>query len=159
MKTLFGNRLFLVVLILAVLIIVAGVASYVFISRAAAAPPSATCGTVNTHAGGLQAFNAGATSAENCFWNVYQHCGAMTLVVHYMGTDTGDDRTFWPTSQNGRCTILGQTTFYSANGGGSSHTSSFTCLSVTRQADGSLLFSHCSDENGTEDLAAPPYKP
>ena len=159
MKNVFRTRLLLVILILAVLILVAGIASYVFISRAAAAPPSATCGTVNTHPGGSQAFNTGATSAENCFWNAYQHCTAMTLVVHYMGVDTGADSTFWPTQQNGSCTILGQTTSYSANFGGSSQTSSFTCPSVIRQSDGSLRFPRCSGENSTGDMVAPPYKP
>lgn len=119
-------------------------------------PPKVSCGEVDTHGGTMPPYSPDAGKVETCFYQAYQHCAAKTLVLHYMGVDTGDYQTFWPVSQKGTCGIAGVARTYglvkSANG-----TSSFSCTSVRKEAGG-LHIVGCAPDNADFLVPAPAAK-
>src|SRR5262249_22387324 len=112
-------------------------------------PPQASCGRVNAREGTPPVVFNGqdAASTEACFWQVYQHCEAKTLVFHQMGVDTGVDNTLWPIKQNGECHIADRVSYYSVSVPQGNRSVFITCTTLQKTQQG-LIVSGCG--NNTE---------
>ena len=154
MLKLFSNRLLLIGSLAAIVLLTAAGFLTWHILNLPPTPPQATCGRVGLLAGGPpQPYNKDAQQSEDCFYHAYQNCAAVTLDVHYMGTDTGADTIYWPDRQDNTCRIIAQFSSYglvsSAN-----RTETDTCQGLTRK-NGGLLFLQCGSSG---DIFIPPGK-
>jgi hypothetical protein len=120
-------------------------------------PPQASCGTVNAHEGTPPiVFNGqAATNAEACFWQVYQHCQAKTLVFYIMGVDTGTNNTLWTLKQKGVCAIADLVSYYSASVKLANHSFFIICGKMQKEQQG-LIVSGCGNN---ADLIVPAPTP
>ncbi len=110
------------------------------------------CGSVTIGPASL-ATNDTANQAENCFWQAFSACKPASLVVTWMGIDSGVVRTFFIKPSSGSCAITDQAQTYAVpNHKGPLQT--YTCVGLVQQ-QGGLLFKSCGNDG---DLLVPPRK-
>jgi hypothetical protein len=114
-------------------------------TEGAGGPPK-DCGTVNTR--GPQVTNG--AGVEDCFYQGYTQCQAVSMTYTQMGVDAGATRTFATKSQGNACVVTDtvQTYVIPTN---SNHSATYTCSGV-KQQDGGLLFTACGQDG---DVAVP----
>jgi hypothetical protein len=125
-------------------------------SNTAGAPtPTAAperCGSV-TVGPGSRATNDTANQAENCFWQAFSTCKPASLVVTWMGIDSGVVRTFSIRPSGSSCAITDQAqTYLVPDHKGPLQT--YTCAGLAQQ-QGGLLFQSCGNDG---DLLVPALK-
>ncbi len=103
------------------------------------------CGHVQSSQAGTGGGNPPVSSALACFWDAYQNCQAATLTYSTFGVDTGDTYTFTLQHQNSGCTLTDAHDHVTAPRP-AQHIGTYTCSSLVRQQDGSLVAQSCGQD-------------
>ena len=114
---------------------------------------SPSCGTLNLSAeNGAQFFllQADYDKLKNCFYDSYKSHKSATITLHLMGVDTGSTDTYVIKGS----AIEDTSVSYSANFGGSQHTSTASCSNMAERLGGLVLT--C---NGNDVLYSPASSP
>jgi hypothetical protein len=107
--------------------------------------PPIACGSVSQ--GATLEHPGDAHTAENCFWQAYQHCQPATLIFTAHGVDAGSTHTLTLAPQGSGCRITDVRENYVA---GISHsTKTYTCSSLKQESPG-LLLQGCGAEGDVQ---------
>jgi len=100
------------------------------------------CGTVASGPTAVQPSDP--SSVENCFYDGFTRCAAVTMTYSQMGVDAGVTRTFKAQPKGGGCGVSDTVHNYVIPTK-TDHTATYDCASVARKGGG-LLFSACGQD-------------